>query len=133
MLWAFGRLSNQSAIRETKRRLAARLYELRLFVDEPTLIWQAQAGLLRDNLRHLGLMLVPAAVLTLPMLVLFAQLDAFYGWTPLRPGQTAVVTVQAKQPLGPGEPAPALILPEGFLADAPAVRAVERGQISWRV
>src|SRR5882672_9751392 len=108
MLWAFGRLSNQSAIRDTKRRIAARLYEFRLFVDEPKLIWQAQAGLLRDNLRYLGLMLVPAAVLALPTLVLFAQLEAFYGWTPARAGQTVVVTVQAKQPLDPAEPAPAL-------------------------
>ena len=76
MLWAFGRFSNQSAIRETKRRIAARLYEFRLFVDEPKLIWQAQTGLLRDNLRYLGLMLVPAAVLALPMLVLFAYATA---------------------------------------------------------
>jgi len=133
MLWAFGRLSNQSAIRETKRRLAARLYELRLFVDEPKLIWQAQTGLLCDNLRYLGLMLVPTTVLALPMLVLFAQLDAFYGWTPLRPGQTAVVTVQAKQPLDPAEPAPALMLPEGFLAETPGVRSLESRQVSWRV
>ena len=133
ILWAFGRLSNQSAIRETKRRLAARLYELRLFVDEPKLIWQAQTGLLRDNLRYLGLMLVPTTVLALPMLVLFAQLDAFYGWTPLRPGQTAIVTVQAKQPLDPAEPAPALMLPEGFRAETPGVRSLESRQVSWRV
>jgi len=133
MLWAFGCLSNQSAILETKRRLAARLYELRLFVDEPKLIWQAQVGLLRDNLRYLGLMLVPAIVLALPMLVLFAELDAFYGWTPLRLGQTAVVTVQAKQPLDPAEPMPALMLPEGFLAETTGVRSLESRQVSWRV
>src|SRR5439155_2956672 len=124
MLWAFGRFSNQSAIRETKRRIVARLYEFRLFVDEPKLIWQAQAGLLRDNLRYLGLMLVPAVVLALPMLVLFAQLDALYGWTPVRPGQTVVVTVQARQPFGSGEPLPALMLPNGFLAEVSPVRAL---------
>jgi len=133
MLWAFGRFSNQSAIRETKRRIAARLYEFRLFVDEPKLIWQAQAGLLRDNLRYLGLTLVPAVVLALPMLVLFAQLDALYGWTPVRPGQTVVVTVQARQPFGSGEPLPALMLPNGFLAEVSPVRALEKRQISWRL
>src|SRR2546429_5845937 len=44
-----------------------------------TTLFRSQAGLLRDNLRYLGLMLVPAVVLALPMLVLFAQLDALYG------------------------------------------------------
>jgi hypothetical protein len=133
MLWSFGRLSNQRAVRETKRRLAARLYEFRLFPDEPKLIWQAQAGLVRDNLRYLGLMLVPAAALAAPMLLLFAQLDAFYGWEPLPPGRSANVTVQARQPIRPGDPIPVLTLPDGFVAETPAVRALEKRQISWRV
>jgi hypothetical protein len=37
----------------------------------------------------------------------------------------SVVTVQAKQPFAPGEPVPALMLPEVFLAEASAVRALE--------
>lgn len=133
MLWAFGRFSNQAAIHETKQRLAARLYEFRLFVDEPKLIWQAQVGLVRDNLRYLGLMLVPAAVLAVPMLALFAQLDALYGWMPLTPGRSAIVTVQFNTPIQPGDPVPELTLPDGFVAESATVRAMEKRQISWRV
>lgn len=133
MLWVFGRASNQRAIIATKRRLAARLYEFRLFTDEPRLIGQALAGLVRDNVRFLGLMLVPAAVLAAPMLVLFAQLDAVYGWSPLAVGRPAIVTVQASRPIGPDDPPPVLTLPDGFSVETPAVRVVERGQISWRV
>jgi hypothetical protein len=133
MLWTFGRFSNQHEIRQTKRRLAARLYEFRLFVDEPKLIWRAQAGLVRDNVRYLGFMLVPAAVLAVPMLILFAQLDALYGWMPLVPGRSANVTVQSKGPIRPGDPAPVLTLPDGFVAETPAVRVIEKRQLSWRV
>jgi len=133
MLWVFGRFSNQRGIRETKQRLAARLYEFRLFADEPKLIWQAQVALVRDNVRYLGLMLVPVAVLAGPMLVLLAQLDAFYGWSPLAPGRSAIVTVRIAQPLRPDEPPPLLALPDGFLAETPAVRVLEKRQISWRV
>lgn len=133
MLWAFGRFSNQRAIAETKRRLAARLYEFRLFVDEPKLIWQAQVGLVRGNFRYLGLMLVPAAVVAVPMVAMFAQLDAFYGWMPLTPGQSAIVTVQVTAPIQPGDPVPELTLPDGFVAETAAVRVVQTRQISWRV
>ena len=133
MLWVFGRFSNQRGIRETKQRLAARLYEFRLFADEPKLIWQAQVALVRDNVRYLGLMLVPVALLAGPMLVLLAQLDAFYGWSPLAPGRSAIVTVRIAQPLRPDEPPPLLALPDGFLAETPAVRVLEKRQISWRV
>jgi hypothetical protein len=104
--WLVDRLSDRSTIRETKRRIEAHLHEFRLFVDEPKLIWQAQVGLLRDNLRYLKLMLVPAVVLTLPMVVLFGQLEAFYGWEPLRPNQSAIVTVQLKVPVDPKDPPP---------------------------
>lgn len=133
MLWAFGRLSNQRAIGETRRRLAARVYEFRLFVDEPKLIWQAQVGLLRDNLRYFRLVAAPVAVLAIPMLLLFAQLDAYYGWMPLAPGQPATVTVQVAAAVRPGSAAPELTLPDGFAAETAAVRAIEKRQISWRV
>lgn len=133
MLWAFGRVSNQRAIGETKQRLAARLYEFRLFVDEPGLLWQAQLGLVRDNLRYLGLMLVPVAVLGVPMLVVLALLDSFYGWTPLAVGRSAIVTVQVKAPIESADPSPVLTLPDGFVAETAAVRVVGKRQISWRV
>ena len=133
LLWCFGRLSNQQAIRDTKRRLHARLYELRLFADEPSLIWKAQIGLLRDNLQYIRLMLVPTAIITVPMLLLLAQLDAFYGFLPLRPGKAAIVTLQLREPMKPEGPNAMLELPDGFVAETPPVRAMEKRQISWRV
>jgi hypothetical protein len=133
LLWTFARLSNQRAIRETKRRLIARLYEFRLFVDEPKLIWKAQVGLVRDSFRYSALMLLPAVVLTLPALLLFSQLDPFYGTAPLEPGEAALVTVQLSGPLAIGGPPPLLEPPEGVVVETPAVRVVSERQISWRV
>src|SRR5579862_6826312 len=94
MLWVFGRTSNQAAIRKVKAELHAHLYEMRLFTDEPLLIWKAQWGLLKANVRYLSMMLVPALVLTIPMVLIFAQLECFYGYAPLEPGHEAIVTVQ---------------------------------------
>jgi hypothetical protein len=133
LLWAFGKLSDQTAIRETKRRLQSRLYEMRLFSDEPRLVWRAQTALLRENLRYLRLTLVPVLLLSIPAWLVFAQLRAIYEWSPLRPGRTSVITVQLRERSGPMVQAPALELPRGFVAESPPVRVTKLRQVSWRV
>src|SRR5215470_5778769 len=67
MLWVFRRTSNPEGITRAKARVMAHLYELRLFPDEPVLIWKAQWGLLKANARYAGMMLIPVAVMALPM------------------------------------------------------------------
>jgi hypothetical protein len=131
MLWVFGRTSNQAAIRKVKGQLQAHLYEMRLFTDEPLLIWKAQWGLLKANVRYIGRMLVPAAVMTIPMVLVFAQLECFYGYAPLKPGQEAIVTVQMKE--GTRDPIPVLRAPQGISIDSPAIRVGGQHQISWRI
>jgi hypothetical protein len=130
MLWVFGRTSNQAAIRKVKAELYAHLYEMRLFTDEPLLIWKAQWGLLKANVRYLAMMMVPALVLTVPMVLIFAQLECFYGYAPLEPGQQAIVTVQMKSE---GGQAPVLRAPDGISVDSPAIRMDGGQQISWRI
>jgi hypothetical protein len=131
MLWVFRRTSNQEAIRKVKARLLAHLYEMRLFVDEPLLVWQAQRGLIAANVRYIGLMLVPVLVLSAPLILILAQLECFYGYAPLAPGQTAIVTVQMKG-TGVGL-TPALRGPEGIVVETPPVHVDDGRQISWRI
>jgi hypothetical protein len=76
-------------------------------------------------------MLVPALMASVPMIVIFAQLECFYGYTPLAAGRDAIVTVQMKD--GAGDTAPVLRAPEGVTVESPAIRAEESGQISWRI
>ncbi len=133
MLWVFARTSNQKAIRAAKRKLQAHLYELRLFTDEPALVWQAQKALLWANLRYIGLMLVPAVILTIPMVILFVYLDAFYGMSPLPVGREAIVTMKLTQPLVASEAPPKLEAPAGIIVETPAVRVMGEREVSWRV
>src|SRR6516162_9661886 len=98
MLWVFARTSNQQAIQKVKARLQAHLYEMRLFTDEPVLIWKAQWGLLVANAKYIGLMLVPALVASIPMVLIFAQLECYYGNSPLPVGREAIVTAHLRTP-----------------------------------
>ena len=131
MLWVFRRTSNPESIRTVKARIHAHLYEMRLFVDEPGLVWQAQRGLMSANARYFGMMLVPALVMTVPMILILAQLECFYGYTPLEPGQAATVTVQMKS-TGVGL-TPALRAPEGIVVETPPVHVDGGSEISWRI
>jgi hypothetical protein len=133
MLWVFGRTSNQEAIRRAKRRLQSCLYEMRLFADEPSLVWKAQVGLLAANVRYIGLMLVPAIIVTIPMVVLYAHLEAWYGLAPLQLGRAALVTLQMKTPLDPAAPPPVLTAPPEITVETPPVRVFVERQVSWRI
>src|SRR5215831_15106979 len=133
MLWVFGRTSNQESIQRTKNRLKARMLEMRLFTDEPRLVWEAQKGLLLANLRFLGLTLRPALFLAIPMVLVFVQLEAFYGRTPLNVGQSAIVTMQMKEDLAAASSVPVLQAPDGILVESAPVRVLGERQVSWRI
>ena len=133
MLWVFGKVSDQDRILATKKLVQAYLLELRLYGDDPGLIWKSQTALIRANFRYMGLMLKPAVYLTIPIVILLFHLDAFYGMKPLPVGESAVVTVQVNGAVTPDTPAPKLQAPAGVRVETPAVRAVEPGQFSWRI
>ncbi len=131
MLWVFSRTSNQAAIKQTKNRLRAYLYELRLFPDEPGLLWTAQRRLLTGNAKYIGLTLRPVVVLALPFIILMSLMEPYFGKKPLAPGESALVTVQMKAPVD-GQ-APVLEAPAGIVVETPAVRSVTDKQVSWRI
>ena len=133
MLWVFAKTSNQKAITRAKKRMQAYLLELRLYGDDPGLLFRAQGNLILANFKYMGHMFKPALILTIPMVVLLFHLDAVYGIRAPRSGESAVVTVQAAGPLAPTVEPPALTAPEGVVVETPAVRARDLGQFNWRV
>jgi uncharacterized membrane protein (DUF106 family) len=133
MLWVFKSTSDQKGIERAKKKMQAYLLELRLYGDDPSLIFKTQGRLLASNMRYLGLMLKPALILTVPMILLLVHMDAVYGIEPLRAGQTATVTVQAAGRLAATAEAPLMDAPDIIAIDTPAVRAFSEGQFSWRI
>lgn len=133
MLWVFGRFSNQDKIRGVKDLLKAHMLELRLFVDEPSLIWQAQKSLVSSNLRYMGLMLGPFLILLVPMGLMMALLDPYYGVAPLPLDRPAIVAVQLNRVFDASAPAPVLRAPEGIVVETPVLHTSGLTQLSWRI
>jgi hypothetical protein len=129
LMWAFRRIADREALRAAANRIQAHLLEFWLFVDEPSLVWKSWKGLLWANARFLRLLLVPLAVLSVPATPLYFFLDAFYGSSPLRVGEPAVVTLKVNQP----PDRPELKAPDGISVEGPPVNVTGQGEVSWRI
>ena len=66
MLWVFKKTSDPRRIRAVKHLQMAYLLEMRIYREEPGVVWRAQTSLLAANLRYIGLMVRPALWMAAP-------------------------------------------------------------------
>lgn len=133
MLWVFKLTSNQDGIRAAKNAIKAHLLELRLFKDNMPVSLRAQGRILRANGRYLACNLKPLLFMILPLVLVLAQINLWFGASPLRPGQVTLVKLKlakAADPVGLDiglEPSP------GLTVETPAVRIADLGEVDWRI
>jgi hypothetical protein len=132
LLWVWRRFSNPDRIALAKRQTHARLYAMRLYADDPRLIFRTQGQLFSWTLRYLAAMLRPMALAIVPMFVLCLQLDNVYGHRLPGPGEAAVVTAQFAGNADVLTLA-AKLEGRGVIVESPAVRIPARSQVCWRV
>ena len=90
--------SNQVRMTAAKRRIHADLLEMRLYNDDVRALLRAQGSLLRHNAAYIWLSLVPLLITALPLTLAIAQVQSWYGYTGLEPGEPALVTVDLRGP-----------------------------------
>jgi len=132
LLWIWKRFSNPERVELTKRQARGQLYAMRLYADDPVLVFRAQRQLLLWTGRYLAGALRPAAVAIVPLAVLFLQLDNVYGHRPPAPGESAIVTAQFGADADVRTLA-ATLEGRGVVVETPAVRIPGRHQVCWRV
>ncbi|MEO8679592.1 MAG: hypothetical protein ABI665_11130 [Vicinamibacterales bacterium] len=136
MLVVVARTSNQKAMNETKRGMHAALFEIRLYADEPRAMLRAFGEVLVRNGQYLLLSLVPLLWMSVPLVLVIAQLQAFYGYDGLRPGAAALITVQLTPGAGTSVgAATALTLeaPPEVGLETGAVRLEGSNEVVWRI
>ena len=129
ILLVFRHTSDQAAIRRAKGVAQAHLLEFRLFMDDPVLVLRAQRDLIAANFRFMRLMLRPVLWMIVPMGLLLALLEGFYGHAPVRVGDPAIITAQVNH----ADAALALRATPGFTVETPAVHVPAERQVSWRI
>ncbi len=133
LLLVFKYTSPQKTIGRVKNRIKANLYEIRLFKDDLGIISRAIGRLLKDNAVYIGccsIALAPMLILVAPILF---QLDARYGFEPLKEGDRVIVDVVLSEGFDPVESDVALELPEGLVLEAGPVRIPKDRELVYRV
>jgi len=130
MLLGYRATSNQPAVEAVKRKIAAGLFEIRLYNDDIVAIFKAQGAILRDNLRYLGLNMVPMVFMMAPFVLVIAQLQFHYGYEGLEANAPVLLQVT----LAEGSTAEiTLDLPDGVRLDAPRVAMPALPGAAWRL
>lgn len=134
LVWVFGKVSNQDAIRRTRDRLSGELIGLRLFKDDLRVFFGIQFQVLMWTFRYLRHSLVPMLILMVPTIMILIQLNYHYGVRPLRVGEQAVVKVKLRDAAALAQGADlTLTAPENLKVETDGVRIPELTEVCWRV
>jgi len=131
-LWVFGKTSNQNKIAEVKNKIAASLFEIRLFNDDLRAIAKAQWEIMGHVLRYQGLALVPMVFILPPLVLLMVQLHQYYGFRGFAPGETALLRLELAE-TGGSRPDLVIDVPEGLHLETPAVWVPTLGEFNWEL
>src|SRR5215470_139726 len=130
MVIVFRYTSDQKAIRIAKDHLKAHLLAVRLYQDQIQVVLISYWRIIRSTGTYLRLAFMPLLYVSVPLILLMAQVDRYMGYRPMAAGQDFLVTAIA---------APAALdqislqLPAGVSLTAPPVHVPAQNEVVWRV
>jgi len=136
MLWTFGKVSDQEAIRTVRDRIRGNLLGIRLYGDDLGILFRLQGRILRQTGKYLLHSFIPVLVMLVPILLVLTQMNLRFSVRPLEPGEQAVVKVRLRQ-ASPMRESVELLVPPGVALETPGVRIEDPDEdlreIAWRI
>ena len=133
MLFVFRFTSNQEGIRKVKNRIKAHLLEIRLFKDSLIISLKAQGRILRYNLKYIRFSVKPLLVMIIPLILILIQLNLWFGYKSLAPGQEAVLKAELRSDLSLLDAEFMIETSSGLEVETPPLRVEETSEVNWRV
>ncbi len=131
LVFLYGRLSNQKALRRVKDTIYGALLEAVLFRSHPSTALCAQARMFVSGGKYFLLAVPPIFVLSIPCIIIMAQLNLRYGHLPLASGKTAIVSATAASEIALEKIS--LETGPGISVETPPVRIAGEKKAYWRV
>jgi hypothetical protein len=131
MVVMFRYTSDQKAIHIAKDHLKAHLLALRLFQDQIPVVIRSYGRILLATGRYLRLAFMPLLFVSVPLILLLAQIDRYMGSTPFETGLPFLVSARVTGAKALGDAT--LELPAGLASTAPAVHVPAENEVVWRV
>ena len=136
MLWIFGKVSNQDAIRTVRDRIRGNMLGIRLYGDDLGILFRLQRRILWQTGKYLFHSFSPMLVMLIPMLLVLTQMNLRFSVRPLEPGEQAVVNVRLHQ-ASPMRESVELLVPDGVVLETSGVRIEDPDEdlreIAWRI
>ncbi len=132
MLWIFGKVSNQKAIKVIRNRIRGNLIGVALFQDDIGVLLRLQGTILLDTLKYMRYSLIPMLVMIIPVMAIMIQLNLRFAARPLAPGESTAFKVQVRDASAIKEGVE-LEAPEGISIETSAVRIPSERQVAWRI
>jgi hypothetical protein len=132
-LLAYRWTTNPDAIARAKDRMKAHILELRLYRDDLAVMLRAQVQIARHNLSYLRLSLPPVLLMLLPFAATLAQVESRFGYRPLLPGESGLLTVEVEAGDALVQMSSRLVVPAGIESETPALRIEAGRQLVWRL
>ncbi|MCK4430621.1 MAG: hypothetical protein KAW19_04895 [Candidatus Aminicenantes bacterium] len=133
MLFIFRFTSNQKEIKKVKNKIKAHLLELRLYKDSLSISLKAQGNILRCNLKYISYSAKPMLVMIIPIILILIQLNFWFGYESLAPGQKAIFKVKLKDNYNPLEIDLNVESSSGLTIETLPLRMDEENEINWRI
>jgi len=131
MLWIFGKVSDQEAIRVMRDRIRGNLLAVRLFQHDIGVSFSCQGKIIRDSFIYLKYALIPLVIMIVPVLVIMIQMNLRFSVLPVKPGEVVYVNLKARS---------AEAVQQGITLEAPAqvtvldrVRIPREAKVVWRL
>lgn len=134
MVWIFGKVSNQDAIKSTRNRMSAELIGLRLFKDDLGVFFSIQYQILIWTLKYLKHSVFPMIIIMIPVMAILIQLNLHYAMAPLGVDEQTLVKVKFRDAETLArDTAITLQTADGLEIETDGVRIPEEREVSWRV
>ena len=133
----FKRFSSQKGIAAAKGKIKGHMIEIRIYQDDLLVVMKAVGKVMYYNLKYLFLNFAPFVPLSIPFVIVVAQLVVRFGFAPipveetnlvdLRPGQGVMIEVAFDESQKAKAADLEIVLPEGLAALSPLVRNTADG------
>ncbi|MDH5706286.1 MAG: hypothetical protein OEZ45_09725 [Candidatus Aminicenantes bacterium] len=133
MLFVFRFTSNQQGIRNVKNKIKAHLLEIRLFKDSLGISLKAQGNILRYNLKYIGYTTKPLLVMIIPLVLILIQLNLWFGFSSLTPGQKAILKAELDGDQSLLDTQFVIEAPPGLKIESPPLRIQGKNEVNWRL
>jgi hypothetical protein len=96
-------------------------------------MFQAQKNLLKYNFIYMKYSVIPMLVMIVPVVLILIQLNFRFGYSPLKPGESAIVVLNLGKEVRAKNLDIQILAPEGIEVETPPLRIEQTREIDWRI